>query len=72
MGLLALYARKEPTTDAIAIKHGLKGKNDAVLYRDRECTKFVARWPWYFSNCPRHGQKRVMVNCWRWDLVWCD
>lgn len=72
MGLLALYARKEPTTDAVTIARGVKGKRDSVLYRDRECTRIVARWPWYASDCPGRGQQRVMFNCWRWHLVWCD
>ena len=46
MGLITLYARKEPTTDAIALSAGVHGRQDAVLYRDRECTQLAVRWPW--------------------------
>lgn len=72
MTLLALYARKEPTTDPIALAHGLEAKKDVVLYRDLAGTQFVARWSWYLSRRPRRGQKRVTLNCWRWELLWCD
>jgi hypothetical protein len=72
MELLTLYARKAPTTDSVAIQYGLKGKKDTVLYRDRECTKPAARWPWHYSNCPRRGQRTVMFNCWRWKLEWLE
>lgn len=70
MSLLPLFARKEPTKDSIAIAHGLSDRKDTVLYRDKSCTKQVARWPWHFSNCPQPRHKRVTLNCCRWDLVW--
>ena len=42
MGLITLYARKEPTTDAIALSAGVHGRQDAVLYRDREAGRALA------------------------------
>ena len=72
MGLITLYARKEPTTDAIALSAGVRGRQDAVLYRDRECTQLAVRWPWHYSSCPRRGQRRVMLNCYRWQLEWLN
>lgn len=72
MELLTLFAKKEPTTDAIAIQYcpNIKNKKDTVLYRDRECTQLAGRWSWYHSNCPRRSQKKVMFNCWPWKLEW--
>lgn len=72
MSLLTLFVKKEPTTDSVAIQYGVKGKQDAVIYSDRECTKLAARWPWHYSNCPRRGQKRVMLNCCQWNMVWLN
>jgi hypothetical protein len=68
--LLPLVARKEPTVDPIARQHGLAHKRDTVLYRDEACTQVAARWPWHFSSCPRHNQKRVTLNCFQWRLIW--
>lgn len=72
MSLLTLFAKKEPTTDVIAIQHGLSQKRDTVLYRDANCTDVAARWPWHYSSCPRRGQKRVTLNCYHWSLSWCN
>jgi hypothetical protein len=68
--LLTLYARKEPTTDPISIRHGLGGRRDSVFYRDRGCNEPVARWPWHYSSCPRFGKKRVTLNCYQWNVYW--
>lgn len=70
MGLLTLFARREPTTDAASIAAGLTNKQDVVLYADKDCTKVEARWPWHFSNCPTKRNKYVTLNCWRWKLEW--
>jgi hypothetical protein len=70
--LINLYARKEPTQDKVSICHGLGKKMDTVLYRDPDCSIVATRWPWYYSSCPRQGQKKVMFNCFRWNLVWSD
>jgi|LNAP01.1.fsa_nt_gb hypothetical protein len=72
IGLINLYARKEPTKDAVSICRGLGKKMDTVLYRDPECSIVAARWPWYYSRCPRRGQKRVIFNCFKWNLVWTE
>lgn len=69
-GLLTLFARKERTTDAVSVKHGLGHRLDTVLYEDSECTRRKARFGWFQQSCPRRGQTRVTLNCWRWALVW--
>lgn len=69
-GLLTLYARKEPTRDQLV--EADKGKKDTVVYRDRECTEPMGRWPWHYSNCPKCGQAEVTLNCSRWQLEWVD
>lgn len=70
--MLTLFAKKEPTVDAVSIQHGLGHKQDTVLYSDKDCTKVAARWPWHYSNCPRRSQKRAVFNCYRWNLTWCN
>ena len=70
MGLITLYARKEPTADSVSRAHGLGDKQDVVLYADKECTRQKARWPWHLSNCPTRRNKFVTLNCWRWKLEW--
>ena len=70
MELLTLYARKVPTVDSVAIQHGLKHKQDTVMYRDPECKTAAVRWPWYLSNCPRKGSKKVTFNCFPWKIEW--
>lgn len=68
--MITLYAKKQPTTDSVSIEHGLKHKNDTVVYRNPECTEQVARWPWHYSKCPRRGQKKVTLNCFQYLLAW--
>lgn len=70
MSLLTLFARKEPTRDAVSIAHGPANRMDTVLYRDALCTERVAVFGWFLSSCPRRGQKEVIFNCWRWKLEW--
>ncbi|WP_347990079.1 hypothetical protein [Methylomonas sp. AM2-LC] len=70
MTLITLFAKKEPTTDSVSIKHGLKHKMDTVFYRNAACTNVVARWSWDVSGCPRRGQKLVTLNCIKWSLSW--
>lgn len=67
---LTLYGRREPTTDSVAIQHGLAHKQDVVLYADKACTKPYGRYSWHLSNRPRHNSKTVMLNCYRWRLAW--
>ena len=68
--LITLYARKEATTDTVALTHGQSHRKDTVLYEDAACTKPKARFTWFSSNSPRRGQSRVTVNCWPWNLQW--
>ena len=72
MNLLTLFAKKEPTSDSVSISRGLSSRKDTVLYRDKECTELAARWPWYYSSCPRRSQRRVTLNCYRWNLLWLN
>ena len=70
--MITLFARKEPTVDKDSVVRGEGGKKDTVIYRDKECTQLVARWPWYYSNCPRRNQRVVTINCYRWSLSWVN
>lgn len=72
MDLLTLFAKKELTINPIDIHNGFSNRHDTVFYRDAECTKFFARWPWHYTNCPRRGQKRVVLGCCWWKLAWCN
>jgi len=33
-------------------------------------TEACGRWPWFYSDKPRHGCKTIMFNCWKWRAVW--
>lgn len=70
MTLLAVFARKEPTSDAVAIAAGVRDKRDTVFYRDALCTQVFARKPWYQSGHPRRNTRTVTLNCWPWNLQW--
>lgn len=71
-GLLSVFAKKEKTIDPIDIGHGMGHRLDTVIYHDPECTKLFARWPWHYSGLPRRSSKKVTLNCWTWNLVWCN
>ena len=68
--LITLYARYEPTTDSVALAHGVKGKRDVCLYEDREATIPKARFPWHHSGKPTKASKQCMLNCYKWNLEW--
>lgn len=70
MTTLTVFARREPTTDAVALAQGVAGKKDTVFYRDAACTDAMARKPWYQSGHPRRNSRNVMLNCYRWNLQW--
>lgn len=72
MKLLTVYARKEQTTDLLAVQHGLAHKLDTVFYRDEKCTKLMARKPWHQSGHPRSTSRVVTLNCYRWALSWAN
>lgn len=73
-----MYARKEPTTDSDTLKtlkaHGwereVRRLKDVVVYRDRACTKPVARFTWCMSSKPKFGSKGTMLNCYWTPLTW--
>lgn len=69
-----IYARKEPTTDAVYLQfaHGNNSKLDTVYYSDPAGTKRVARLPWHLSGHPRRNSKTAVVNCYRYSLGWIE
>lgn len=67
---LTLFARREPTTDTVAIAHGMAHRKDVVVYADKDCTQLRGRFPWYYSGLPRRNSRSVMLNCYRWALQW--
>lgn len=70
MQTLSLFARREPTTDAISLAHGRGNMKDVVLYRTPEATEPVARFGWFQNGCPTRRFKKVTLNCFRYNLVW--
>lgn len=71
MSLISVYARKERTTDPLLAGPENNDRMDIVIYRDKECTKVFVRYPWYFSDKPRRNTRKITLNCWYWNLVWC-
>lgn len=63
---LTLFLRREPSTNPQWSSAGL---HDVCCYRDKAATDFVARFTWSY-NRPRKGCKRVVLNCYRWNVVW--
>jgi hypothetical protein len=63
------YARREPTTDRMI---ECKGKRDVVVYRDCECTFFMARFPWYYGSKPTKRNRYTVLNCFRYRLEWME
>lgn len=71
-GLHTLYLRHEPTTDEVWPQYGDgQTKYDVRAYYDRRCTRLAGIFPWHYtSSKPRRKQKTMMLNCWRWRVVW--
>lgn len=67
---LAVFARKEATTDSVSLQHGLAHKKDVVFYKDAACTQLFARKPWHQSGQPRRTSRFVTLNCYNWALNW--
>jgi hypothetical protein len=67
---ITLYARKEPTTDAVAIAHGEADRQDVCLYGDKGCTDLKARWAWHVSGIPTKRNKRITYNCFTYNIEW--
>ena len=70
MELLNVYAKRETTTDSL-VKYNTK-KKDIVFYRDSNCTEVFCRMPWHSSNKPNKNSKTIMLNCYKWAIVWID
>ncbi len=68
-GLLTVYARKETTKDSFALVNEMD-KYDIVIYKDRRCKTFYARFMWYQKSRPKWNSKTVVINCYRWKLIW--
>lgn len=67
---MKLYARQEKTTDSATLQYWPETKKkDTVFYKDRNCSSFYCRIPWYHSNRPMR-RKSVVLNCYRWDVEW--
>ncbi len=67
-----MYARVEPTTDAILLAQqpdGM-GKRDVALYRDPEAREPIGRYSWWHSRKPTRRNRYIMHNCARYPLSW--
>ena len=45
---------------------------DVVLYRDAACTRVAGRYPWHYHSKPKLRNRYIMLNCYRWNLVWLE
>lgn len=71
MDLITLFAREEPTNDPVSKMLGMSKQKDTVIFKDRDCTKVYARWPWHIGRRPTpNGRDVVTLNCFRWKLEW--
>jgi len=71
--MIELFARREPTTDPIVLRYCGTGRefDDVVIYADADCTRPKARYAW--GSCrPDRRYRYVMLNCYRWRLVWIE
>lgn len=72
--MLGLGHPNKPVDPALSdqdmLKRGLFGKLDVAVYRDAAMTIPFARYSWDLSKKPRPGQKKVMLNCYFWELQW--
>lgn len=63
-----LVLKRVPTSDSTTLAHFPNTKKQDVIALAGG--KEIARWPWYYSNKPRYGQKTVMLNGVRWPARW--
>lgn len=70
--LATLFARYEPTNDSYVLSNGIKGKRDVVIYKDREATQPMGRFPWHYTGNPTKASKSCMLNCCEWRLEWME
>lgn len=63
-----LTLKRVPTDDPMLPRNLRRNRHrDVVAIRNG---KIVARWPWYYSNKPRYGQKTVVFDGVRWQARW--
>lgn len=76
---IALYARREPTTDPATIAYVPPAQRrrlrDVVFYATpaaaRDPKNIVARMPWHYTeSIPRRSAETVVLNCCRYRLYW--
>ena len=69
--LLTLYARREPSADSVLLKYAPQAKRfDVVFYADHKATQPKGRFMWFSAGNLRPTHKTVMLNCYRWRMVW--
>lgn len=66
---LPLFLRMEPSADD-GQPNAARPRADVVAYRDAECTKRAAIWPWHQKGKPRKRCTYVTFNCYRWRAIW--
>jgi len=74
MELLKVYAKKVPTTDDVILKYDpkqAKTKKDTVIFHDKGMCRPFCRITWW-SKQPTRAQKTIILNCFRWQLVWIN
>ena len=57
MTVLELYAIKEQD-------------GGATIYRDKAATNIACHFPPWRSDCPTRRNRWLMLNCYKWRLVW--
>jgi hypothetical protein len=45
---------------------------DVLAYAEPDCIKPKAHWQWWHKGKPDKRFKYVMLNCYRWRIVWVD
>lgn len=68
-GLLPLYLQRVPSNDPHAPNYKDRRAFDVVARKEPD-GPICARWEWHASGKPRHGCKRVTLNCFVWRAEW--
>lgn len=48
----------------------VKTASGVKIYRDKNKQSLFCNFDKFSARQPRRGQKTVVLNCWRWSLVW--
>ena len=72
MTALTMFARIEPTCDAIVKRYASNPDHwyDIAYYRDAAATQFYARRCACLRRRQRTQPSRVMLNCFNWPVTW--